>query len=88
MPDETTTVTLLGGPLDGFDYEAETIDENVWLYFNSRDKGRYLQHLYRLDGKDSSSFQPVYVYVDDEESNLPGGLARAGIDVPSHAFRE
>ncbi len=80
---DTTKVHLTGGPLDGYDHQAETVDEAIPLRFNG--KPDWTQHVYHLDGN-ATDGTPVYAYKGDDTSNVQP-LTHRGIDVPDHAFR-
>ncbi|EZP26246.1 hypothetical protein [Microbacterium oleivorans] len=86
MTDSKTRVILIGGPLDGYEHEADVVGEGVALRFNSHTNPGCLQHIYHLQGREVSAGGPVYEYAGDDESNFKR-LDHSGIDVPPHVFR-
>lgn len=75
------TVTLLGGPLHGYEHTLQPDQHDVLLRFNGRRE--WVQHIYRQTG--STATGPVYEYTgDDTDTSQP--LPFPGIHVPAHAF--
>jgi hypothetical protein len=78
---ETTSVTLVNGPLAGYVHEADAVGKGIALRFNGRRPNT--QHIYHFGGTSPSA--TFYEYQGDDESS-PHPLPYAGIDVPDHAF--